>query len=166
MESKNILCEIIENNLMTMIHYEHAFIVTKLFSFFADQTTYYKTDFPRPDLTVNCLSDGVQVEITLSEIGFNGILYVKGHSKDEKCRRVVSIDTGERIEYFKVHFGECGLIHVNVSNIVYSLKSYKIANNKPIYFYIGTKSRTETDLNFLFRVKPVLCWSSRNIPNL
>ncbi|CAH1100710.1 unnamed protein product [Psylliodes chrysocephalus] len=78
-----------------------------------NQTTYYKTDFPRPDLTVNCLSDGVQVEITLSEIGFNGILYVKGHSKDEKCRRVVSIDTGERIEYFKVHFGECGLIHVN-----------------------------------------------------
>lgn len=78
-------------------------------------TSHYKTDFPRPDLTVSCLSDGVQVVITLSEIGFNGILYVKGHSKDEKCRRVISIDQGERIEYFKVSFGTCGLIHVNVS---------------------------------------------------
>lgn len=84
-------------------------------SLLGDQN-HYKTDFPRPDLTVSCLSDGVQVVITLSEIGFNGILYVKGHSKDEKCRRVISIEQGERIEYFKVNFGTCGLIHVNVSN--------------------------------------------------
>lgn len=85
------------------------------FSIFSDDHSHYKTDFPRPDLTVSCLSDGVQVVITLSEIGFNGILYVKGHSKDEKCRRVISIEQGERIEYFKVNFGTCGLIHVNVS---------------------------------------------------
>lgn len=85
------------------------------FFIFSDDHSHYKTDFPRPDLTVSCLSDGVQVVITLSEIGFNGILYVKGHSKDEKCRRVISIEQGERIEYFKVNFGSCGLIHVNVS---------------------------------------------------
>jgi len=45
---------------------------------------------PRPNI-VSCLSDGVQVEIDIAEQGFNGVLYVKGHSKDEKCRRVLSL---------------------------------------------------------------------------
>ncbi|KAJ8954750.1 hypothetical protein NQ318_011445, partial [Aromia moschata] len=71
------------------------------------------TEFPRPDLLVSCLSDGVQVEIALSEIGFDGILYVKGHSKDENCRRIISIDHGRTVELFKVKFGTCGLIHIN-----------------------------------------------------
>ncbi|KAK9513085.1 hypothetical protein O3M35_001355 [Rhynocoris fuscipes] len=74
-----------------------------------------RTDFPRPDMIVSCLSDGVQVEIHITEKGFNGVLYVKGHSKDEKCRRVVSLpnDSQPRTEIFKVNFGTCGLIHVN-----------------------------------------------------
>lgn len=68
-------------------------------------------------MVVTCLSDGVQVEIHITEKGFNGVLYVKGHSKNEQCRRVVSMapDSAPRTEIFKVNFGNCGLIHVNVS---------------------------------------------------
>lgn len=66
-------------------------------------------------MAVSCLADGVQVEIHLAETGFNGVLYVKGHSKDEECRRVINLsgDTSPRTEIFKVHFGSCGLFHVN-----------------------------------------------------
>ncbi|KAG8227100.1 hypothetical protein J437_LFUL007437 [Ladona fulva] len=75
----------------------------------------FRTDFPRPDMVVSCLSDGVQVEIHITEQTFNGVLYVKGHSKDEQCRRVVTLapDAAPRVEIFKVNFGSCGLIHVN-----------------------------------------------------
>lgn len=68
-------------------------------------------------MVVTCLSDGVQVEIHITEKGFNGVLYVKGHSKNEQCRRVVSMaqDSSPRTEIFKVNFGNCGLIHINVS---------------------------------------------------
>lgn len=66
-------------------------------------------------MVVSCLADGVQTEIHINEAGFNGVLYVKGHSKDEECRRVVSLppDSEARTEIFKVQFGNCGLIHVN-----------------------------------------------------
>ena len=76
-----------------------------------------RVEFPTSEMIVSCLSDGVQVEIHINEKGFNGILYVKGHSKDEQCRRVVTLpaDMGQKVEFFKVHFGSCGLIHVNVS---------------------------------------------------
>lgn len=59
----------------------------------------------------------MQVQIHISDKGFNGVLYVKGHSKDAQCRRVVTLpaDATERMEIFKVQFGNCGLIHVNVS---------------------------------------------------
>jgi len=68
-------------------------------------------------MKVSCLSDGVQVNIHITERGFNGVLYVKGHSKDEKCRKVVTLppDSEPDEEIFKVHFGECGLIHNDVS---------------------------------------------------
>lgn len=68
-------------------------------------------------MVVTCLSDGVQVEIHITEKGFNGVLYVKGHSKNEQCRRVVSMaqDSSPKTEIFKVNFGNCGLIHINVS---------------------------------------------------
>ena len=49
----------------------------------------FRTDFPRPDIVVNCLADGVQVDIHLGNAGFDGVLYVKGHSKDESCRRIL-----------------------------------------------------------------------------
>lgn len=66
-------------------------------------------------MVVSCLADGVQTEIHLADSGFNGVLYVKGHSKDEACRRVVSLppDGQARVETFKVQFGSCGLIHTN-----------------------------------------------------
>lgn len=65
----------------------------------------------------------MQVEVHIEEKGFNGVLYVKGHSKDENCRRVVSLpnDSASRTEIFKVTFGTCGLIHVNVSNCTFML---------------------------------------------
>ncbi|CAH0390731.1 unnamed protein product [Bemisia tabaci] len=78
--------------------------------------TVFRTDFPRPDMVVSCLSDGVQVEIHITETGFNGVLYVKGHSKDESCRRIVSVPqeyANQRTEIFKVHFGSCGLLYKN-----------------------------------------------------
>lgn len=73
-------------------------------------------DFPRPDIVVSCLADGVSVEIHITESGFNGLLYVKGHSKDENCRRSVNVPqeyATTRTELFKVQFGTCGLIHIN-----------------------------------------------------
>lgn len=84
---------------------------------FLDNTHMFRTDFPRPEMQVSCLSDGVQVQIHIHERGFNGVLYVKGHSKDEQCRRVITLtpDSAPRTELFKIQFGNCGLIHVNVS---------------------------------------------------
>lgn len=66
-------------------------------------------------MVVSCLADGVQVKIHIHETAFNGVLYVKDYSKDEKCRRIVdlSADNTPRTEMFKVKFGECGLIHHN-----------------------------------------------------
>lgn len=75
----------------------------------------YRKEFLRPEMIVSCLADGVQVEIHIAEEGFNGVLYVKGHSKNEDCRRVVNLtpETVPHTELFKVQFGNCGLIHVN-----------------------------------------------------
>lgn len=74
-------------------------------------------------MEVSCLSDGVQVKIDITDTsGFNGVLYVKGHSKDEQCRRVINLPNDAplpKTEFFKVHFGSCGLIHVNVSIFFY-----------------------------------------------
>lgn len=65
---------------------------------------------PVQDLTVMCLAEGVQVGVRLG--GYDGIIYVKGHSQDPNCRRLVSNQERESID-FKVGFGQCGLIHVN-----------------------------------------------------
>lgn len=66
-------------------------------------------------MNVNCLADGVKTDIHLQDEGFNGVIYVKGHSKDEECRRVINLpsDSKPHVETFKVHFGSCGLIHIN-----------------------------------------------------
>lgn len=75
-----------------------------------------RTDFPRPDMAVSCQADGVQVEIHIAESGFHGIMYVKGYSKDEECRRLVNVpqDSANTLtEIFKIRFGTCGLIHIN-----------------------------------------------------
>ena len=86
----------------------------------AEEKSPARTVFPQPGMVVNCLSDGVQVDINIAEedhlSGFNGIIYVKGHSKDENCRKTIrtGVDTGS-ID-FKVLFGQCGLVHIDVSN--------------------------------------------------
>jgi len=65
---------------------------------------------PVQDLQVMCLADGVQVSIQLG--GYDGIIYVKGHSNDPNCRRLVTSSDADTID-FKVLFGQCGLIHVD-----------------------------------------------------
>jgi len=107
--------------------------IKKLFS---ENTTQLRTDFPRPDMVVTCLSDGVQVEIHITEKGFNGVLYVKGHSKNEQCRRVVSMaqDSSPRTEIFKVNFGNCGLIHINVSLITIGVHLYFFSRGRVVIF--------------------------------
>lgn len=47
-----------------------------------------RTDVPRPQIAVNCLADGVQVDVVV-ETPIEGLLYVKGHSKDPACRRIL-----------------------------------------------------------------------------
>lgn len=66
-------------------------------------------------MIVNCLADGVQVDINVGDPGFNGVMYVKGYSKNEECRRVVKPDVDVGTIDFKVKFNTCGLIHDNVS---------------------------------------------------
>ncbi|CAG2101907.1 unnamed protein product, partial [Medioppia subpectinata] len=65
---------------------------------------------PPSEILVMCLADGVQVSVQLDR--FDGILYVKGHSQDPQCRRVVTSNEGDSVD-FKVLFGHCGLIHVD-----------------------------------------------------
>lgn len=75
-----------------------------------------KGPFPRPDLEVNCLADGVQVNVQPVDDRFKGVMYVKGHSNDERCRQSVNfVETGRRVIDFKVLFGVCGLFHSDVS---------------------------------------------------
>lgn len=123
---------------------------SKLIFPIADSTSQFRTDFPRPEMVVSCLSDGVQVEIHITERGFNGMLYVKGHSKDENCRRFVTLDqdTSSKLEIFKVTFGNCGLIHNNVSG-VFKTRQCSCAKNT---FAVC-------------REKQASCLSSRNIPS-
>ncbi|KAK7075249.1 hypothetical protein SK128_022663 [Halocaridina rubra] len=72
-----------------------------------------RTDFPRADMMVNCLADGVQVDVDVRGLNFSGIMYVKGHSKNEECRRIIKSDVDEGIIDFKVKFNTCGMIHEN-----------------------------------------------------
>ena len=43
-------------------------------------------------------------------------MYVKGHSKDERCGKTVNVpELGVEVVDFKVNFGTCGLFHSDVS---------------------------------------------------
>lgn len=70
-------------------------------------------------MSVNCLADGVQLMINIGDPGFNGLMYVKGYSKNEECRRILRQDVDVSIIEFKVLFNTCGLIHENVSEYGY-----------------------------------------------
>lgn len=120
--------------------------------------TNFRTDFPRPDMIVSCLADGVQVEIHLTDTGFNGVLYVKGHSKDEECRRVIDLsrETAPRTEIFKVHFGSCGLHHVNgiASFVLVIQKHPKLVTYKAQAYHIKCVYQTgEQNVTLGFNVQ-------------
>ncbi|KAK2714566.1 hypothetical protein QYM36_008951, partial [Artemia franciscana] len=72
-----------------------------------------RTDIPRPDMAVNCLADGVQLDIFTNDPGFDGVIYVKGHSKEEMCRKVVSSQRDIGPFDFKVKFGTCDLVLID-----------------------------------------------------
>lgn len=76
-----------------------------------EPTQTWRTIPPVQDLTVMCLAEGVQVGVRLNG-GYDGIIYVKGHSQDPNCRRLVTTQEKESLD-FKVLFGQCGLIHIN-----------------------------------------------------
>ena len=65
-------------------------------------------------MSVDCLADGVRVLIDMTDENFHGVMYVKGHSHDPKCRRAV--DQGEARDplNFRVKFETCGLFHFDV----------------------------------------------------
>lgn len=66
------------------------------------------------------MANGVGVSLKIKD--FNGVLYVKGYSKDERCRLVVqSTENQERPVDFTVYFGDCGLVHVDVSILYFVL---------------------------------------------
>lgn len=130
------------------------------FQLFPDHTNFRKDDFPRPDMEVSCLADGVKTEIRLTEHGFNGVLYVKGHSKDEECRRVVNLppDTPGRTEIFKVQFGSCGLIHVNgiASFVLVIQKHPKLVTYKAQAYHIKCVYQTgEQNVTLGFNVSMI-----------
>lgn len=85
-------------------------------------------------MVVNCLADGVQVDITVGNPGFNGVMYVKGYSKNEECRRVVKQDVDVGTVDFKVNFNTCGLIHENVSG------EYLFENIIVLFWSLGHKN--------------------------
>uniref|UniRef100_A0A6E8W1C0 Dumpy n=1 Tax=Anopheles coluzzii TaxID=1518534 RepID=A0A6E8W1C0_ANOCL len=124
-----------------------------------NQTTNFRTDFPQPEMVVTCQADGVQVVIDLAESNFNGVLYVKGHSKDEECRRVVNLagDTSSaRTQIFKVHFGSCGLIHVNgiASFVLVIQKHPKLVTYKAQAYHIKCVYQTgEQNVTLGFNVQ-------------
>ena len=96
----------------------------KLTLFFYEALPRPRTDFPRPRIVVNCLADGVQVEINIGDPVFNGVMYVKGYSNNEECRRALRQGIDQSVVDFKVKFGTCGLIHENVctqSKIIFIL---------------------------------------------
>lgn len=76
---------------------------------------------PVQELTVMCLAEGIQVNVRLG--GYDGIIYVKSHSQDPNCRRLVSSSENENID-FHVAFGQCGLVHINVKFFL-NLKIFK-----------------------------------------
>lgn len=67
---------------------------------------------PVTNIQVQCQSDGIQTGVKLG--GYDGIIYVKSYSQEYECRRTVRSDERDVID-FKVHFGQCGLFHANVS---------------------------------------------------
>lgn len=105
-----------------------------------------------------CLADGVQVLVQLDS--FNGVIYVKGHSQDPQCRRIVSSSERETVD-FKVLFNTCGLVHINgeASFILVIQKHPKLVTYRARAYHIkcvyNTGEKTVT-LGFNVRYVPLL----------
>ncbi len=74
-----------------------------------------RVDFERPDMLVSCLADGVLVTVSLVDPNFHGVMYVKGHSNDERCGKAVNPGDAVSPIDFRVQFQTCGLFHFDVS---------------------------------------------------
>lgn len=135
------------------------FLTIKLKNFnLTEEVPRTRSEFPRPEMMVSCLADGVQVQIHLVETGFNGVLYVKGHSKDEECRRIIDLsdETSPKTETFKVHFGSCGLFHVNglASFVLVIQKHPKLVTYKAQAYHIKCVYQTgEQNVTLGFNVQ-------------
>lgn len=81
----------------------------------------WRTDFPPPEMTVNCLADGIQVDMDLRLLSHSlstknesleegRLMYVKGYSKNHQCRKSIEDSNNGPVGFF-VRFGECGLTH-------------------------------------------------------
>lgn len=117
-------------------------------------TTMYRTDFPTPDIQVECLADGVRVRLKIKD--FNGLLYVKSYSKDERCRKVVEMPKDEEsFVFFTVHFGDCGLVHVNgLASFVLVMQTHlKLVTSTTKAFHIKCIYKTgEQNVTLAFNV--------------
>jgi hypothetical protein len=125
---------------------------------YCNDTTKHRSDFPTPDMEVQCLADGVAVQFKLTETGFNGVMYVKGHSKDEECRRIINLSANStpEAEIFKVHFGSCGLFHVNgiASFVLVIQKHPKLVTYKAQAYHIKCVYKTgEQNVTLGFNVQ-------------
>ncbi|XP_065203537.1 neurogenic locus notch homolog protein 1-like [Planococcus citri] len=93
-----------------------------------------------PKATPTCLSDGIQIEMEVTKQYFNGIMYVKGHSNEEECSRLISVpqNASSYTEVFKIQFGSCGLIHANSqANFILVLQNHpKLATLKTQAYHI------------------------------
>ncbi|XP_037295454.1 uncharacterized protein LOC119189544 isoform X2 [Manduca sexta] len=117
--------------------------------------TMYRTDFPTPDIQVECLADGVRVRLKIKD--FNGLLYVKSYSKDERCRKAVEMpkDEDNNFVFFTVHFGDCGLVHVNgLASFVLVMQTHlKLVTSTTKAFHIKCIYKTgEQNVTLAFNV--------------
>lgn len=68
-------------------------------------------DIERPEIVVNCLANGVGVNLFISDPRYHGLVYVKGHSTDPNCRLQVDEGQTKKTIDFVVKFGTCDLAY-------------------------------------------------------
>ncbi len=72
-------------------------------------------EFSQPEFTVDCLADGVLARVDMTDRSFHGVMYVKDHSHDPRCRKAVTPEDARAGSIdFKVMFDTCDLTHFQV----------------------------------------------------
>lgn len=69
-----------------------------------------------PEVSINCLGDGIAVQVSLSS-KFQGVLYVKGFSRDEACRKVITGTEDQFVVRMTILYGSCGVMPDGVSMV-------------------------------------------------